>query len=349
MDSRTPTQLQPNQLHSTIEAATLLGVAEATLRSRKSRCKGILVEGTHWQQQNGGTFWTIAGLLTIAERTSTPEAKALLSQVAKVPHSQATPLTLVVDNTAAKDNNIEAIASIKPSNGLSAEEAQTFAETMEGKLPNPEVQSLLQQMQDLSATSEQAQDQAETPLPPSQPRDAKHRLIIAALGVAVLILGGAGGWLIRSTVAPSATHSDRDDRNVALRLKPDVAARDSAIDHALTLATQHQDAIDLLRRDYLLIQAERERKSTGTAIDQWLIRHLNRQAETLQQSAARNSGSAEQIAIARSITGETKATLLALRSGRIPTASYSSTTAALDRSLRQMTSSKEAKSNGLQR
>jgi hypothetical protein len=87
-----PLTSTPDQVYSTAQAAELLGVSEGTLRSRKSRDKTQLIEGTHWLTQDSSTLWTVAGLLEIAERTDTPEAKALLQQVAMlVPTSPAMP------------------------------------------------------------------------------------------------------------------------------------------------------------------------------------------------------------------------------------------------------------------
>lgn len=319
--------LQPNQLHSTSQAAEMLGVVEATLRSRKSRHKELLVEGIHWKHQDGGTFWTTTGILVIAERTSTAEAKALLSQAEKLPDQQLTPLTLVVDNTN-KANNIAVIAD-QPTHKLSAEEAQVFVEAIGEKLPETQVQDLLQQMQNLDTAPARSQ------------RNVRNRLLVAASIVAALILGGSGGWLMRANET-SATRSEIVDRNVvsnsAVVGRGSFATqRERAIEQSLTLAIQQQEAIDLLRRDYLLQQAERSRKTTGRSIEQWLIRHLNRQVEALQRSATNNAGSAEQIAIARSIAGETKATLLALQSRKTPSKSYSATATTLKRSLQQIT------------
>lgn len=102
----TTSLLALDQIYSTAQAAELLGISEGTVRSRKSRDKTQLIEGTHWLTQDGSTFWTVAGLLEIAERTDTPEAKALLQQVALlVPTppatpSAATPATPTIDPSA---------------------------------------------------------------------------------------------------------------------------------------------------------------------------------------------------------------------------------------------------------
>ncbi|AFZ15542.1 hypothetical protein Cri9333_4768 (plasmid) [Crinalium epipsammum PCC 9333] len=51
-----------NEVLSTAQAAELLGVSAGTLRTWKSRKADLLVEGTHWINQDGSTFWTQAGL-----------------------------------------------------------------------------------------------------------------------------------------------------------------------------------------------------------------------------------------------------------------------------------------------
>jgi hypothetical protein len=85
--------LIPDQIYSTAQVAELLGISEGTLRSRKSREKDSLIEGNHWLQQDGSTFWTVSGILEIAQRLDNPTAQALLVQFngMLVPTTAATP------------------------------------------------------------------------------------------------------------------------------------------------------------------------------------------------------------------------------------------------------------------
>jgi hypothetical protein len=89
-----PTALIPDQIYSTAQVAGLLGISEGTLRSRKSREKDALIEGHHWLQQDGSTFWTVRGILEIAQRIDNPTAKAILEQCngILVPTTAATPI-----------------------------------------------------------------------------------------------------------------------------------------------------------------------------------------------------------------------------------------------------------------
>ncbi|MCU0548682.1 MAG: hypothetical protein MUC48_04975 [Leptolyngbya sp. Prado105] len=330
--------LQPNQLHSTTEVAALLKVTKETLRSRKSRDKANLVENVHWQSLENGTVWTTLGVLLLAERTSTPQAKTVLAETARRWHDQVAAIVPVDPTTQLNTLEAHDIGS------LSVEEQQVFVDAIGGKLPEAEVQDLLQQMQSLDSVPDSASEQEEsaTPQPFVQHRNVKRRSLIAASVIAFL-LGGFSVGSIRLNATTSATTSDPAlSRAVASQLNPVVADRDSTIDHSLALATQ-QDAIDRVRRDYLLIQAEHNRKATGISIEKWLIRHLNQQIKALGSSAKYDSGSAQQIAILRSISGETRATLLALQSNKAPVGSYSSTVTSLTRSFRQIVQSQPIK------
>jgi hypothetical protein len=51
-----------NEVLTTAQAAEFLSVSPATLRTWKSRKADLLVEGTHWINQDGTTLWTQAGL-----------------------------------------------------------------------------------------------------------------------------------------------------------------------------------------------------------------------------------------------------------------------------------------------
>jgi hypothetical protein len=88
----TITPLAPDQIYPTAQVAELLGVSEGTIRSRKSRDKEQLQEGTHWLQQDGSTLWTCAGVLELAKTTQNDTAKALVEAAgAIVPTIAATP------------------------------------------------------------------------------------------------------------------------------------------------------------------------------------------------------------------------------------------------------------------
>jgi hypothetical protein len=84
--------LVPDQIYSTAQAAGLLGIGEGTIRSRKSREKEKFIEGQHWVQQDGSTFWTCAGVLELAQGTQGEKARNLLESAgALVPSTSATP------------------------------------------------------------------------------------------------------------------------------------------------------------------------------------------------------------------------------------------------------------------
>ncbi len=91
--------LAPDQIYSTAQAATMLEIGEGTIRSRKSRDKDKLFEGTHWLTQDGSTFWTCAGVVELARGSQSAAAQALLEKAgALVPTTVAT--TTVADSAA---------------------------------------------------------------------------------------------------------------------------------------------------------------------------------------------------------------------------------------------------------
>jgi hypothetical protein len=51
-----------NQIYSSAQAAELLGIPVATLRTWKARKKDQLQENLHWFRQDGRNFWTTQGL-----------------------------------------------------------------------------------------------------------------------------------------------------------------------------------------------------------------------------------------------------------------------------------------------
>jgi hypothetical protein len=296
---------QPDHTYSTAQAAALLGVKRTTLRSRKSRAKTALIEGLHWQSLNGKTCWTTTGILEIARRTQTPEAAALLE------------MSMGVGSVEAPEF-VSSPGEIKASSPLSQPERQLFIETLSGKLPQSEVQRLLQQMDQVEETM-----LLHVKTPSVQRSCLKSRCAIAIVVFAVIASGGI--WLSRSGIG--ATHSNPPATLSAIAPLP--LDSSGAIDtvemtQALGAAEQQQRWIDTLRRNYLLAQAERERQSKGTPVQQWLMRHLNRQREAMRRTVGTHpSGDAQHIAIARSIAGETKATLLALQFVAQPTHSAS--------------------------
>ncbi len=304
--------LQPDQTYSTAQAAALLGVQTTTLRSRKSRAKTALLEGLHWQSQNGETCWTTTGILEVAKRTQTPEAAALLAMSMDVDSVEPTEI-------------VSSATEIAASSPLSQPERQLFIETLSGKLPQSEVQRLLQQM-----------DQVEEPAPlevknPGAWRSHLKSRYAMAMAIFAVIAGG-GIWLVRSGIGatqPVLLHAIEP-----LPSHSPVAIDNVEMSQALDAADQQQHWIDTLRRNYLLAQAERERQSKGTSVQQWLIRHLNRQREAMRRTVvvgANPAGDAQQIAIARSIAGETKATLLALQFVAETTQSVSFTSTAISK------------------
>ncbi len=104
--------LVSDQIYSTAQSAELLGISEGTLRSRKSREKAQLVEGIHWLIQDGSTLWTVAGLLEVANRTDTPQAKAVLQQAGTlVPTLPATPSVATPATESVESSATESVAN----------------------------------------------------------------------------------------------------------------------------------------------------------------------------------------------------------------------------------------------
>ena len=206
---------------------------------------------------------------------------------------------------------------------LSDEERTLLRETLHGKLPDDTVQQLLQQMEQVS------------PHPPPLPQRTVSRYRLAA-GIALVILLGVGSslWLNRLQGkglvlenAPTATPSVASIATPPVAPPPQldatVAARNDALDKALKESDTQQTAIDAARRDFLLEQAQIETQAKGTPIQVWLIRRLNAQVLELRRTVGKGgefSGNAQQIAIARALVGDSKATLLALQAGLNDTA-----------------------------
>lgn len=96
----------PDQIYSTAQAGELLGISDSTIRSRKSREKAQLIEGTHWVTQEGSTFWTATGILELAKGSQSEQAQALLAAAGAIvattaaTPSAATPATPTVDPSA---------------------------------------------------------------------------------------------------------------------------------------------------------------------------------------------------------------------------------------------------------
>ncbi|KAM3099312.1 hypothetical protein ACKFKF_15275 [Phormidesmis sp. 146-12] len=213
------------------------------------------------------------------------------------------------------------------SSKLTDEEQSLLEETLRGKLPKSELLRLIRQMETL--------DDAKIPHRQPLPQRTVNRyrlgtaiglLILLGVGSSVLMNRPQGKGLVlpnAPSTVPTATPS------VSSTAKPDatatppppldatVASRNHLLDLSLKEADKQQAAIDAARQDYLLSLADRQMKKDGTPLQVSLIRRLNAQVLELRRVVGRGgelSGTAQQIAIARSLVGDAKATLLAIQS-----------------------------------
>ncbi|KAM3114054.1 hypothetical protein [Phormidesmis sp. 146-33] len=264
---------------------------------------------------------------TVASETG-DHAKSLTDsrralQLPIVPNSLAPLSEASIEDDRHRDPAIAPSHSSK----LTDEEQTILEETLQGKLPKSELLRLIRQME----TLEDARIPYRQPLPQ---RTVNRYRLGAAIGLLILLGVGSSVWMNRpqgkglvlpnapSTV-PTATPSVSSTATPDAAATPPppldatVASRNHLLDLSLKEADKQQAAIDAARRDYLLSLADQQMKKDGTPLQVSLIRRLNAQVVELRQTVGRGgelSGTASQIAIARSLVGDAKATLLAIQS-----------------------------------
>jgi hypothetical protein len=205
---------------------------------------------------------------------------------------------------------------------LTDAETAVLREVLSEKLSEEQIQRLLQRLHREATPPDIHRSQ-----PPLSPRTV-NRYRLGALVLLLMLLGiGSSIVLNRPTgkglVLPNAptneatpTATPSVEAIVPPQLDATLASRNVALDAALKESEAQRDALDWTRRDYLLSQADAEMKRNGTPIEVWLIRRLNAQMLELRRALGQGgqfSGTPQQIAIARALVGDARATLLALQ------------------------------------
>lgn len=212
------------------------------------------------------------------------------------------------------------------SEALTDSESAVLREVLGEKLSEEQIQRLLHRLH-----QEAIAPNPSRPQPPLSPRTV-NRYRLGALVLLLMLLGvGSSMVLNRPTgkglVLPNAPTNEATPPvspiatpSVAATTPPQLdatlASRNVALDAALKESEAQRDALDRTRRDYLLSQADAEMKRNGTPIEVWLIRRLNAQMLELRRALGQGgqfSGTPQQIAIARALVGDARATLLALQ------------------------------------
>ncbi len=209
---------------------------------------------------------------------------------------------------------------------LTDEEATLFTETLRGKLNATDIQALLAllQKESTSAPSEISSRSQAAPLPlrtVNRYRLGAGVLLLILLGIisSALLNRPSGKGLVLPNAPTEATPTTSPTATPSAdipQLDATLASRNVSLDAALKESEGQRDALDQTRRDYLLSLADAEVKKNGTPVEVWLIRRLNAQMLELRRALGKGgqfSGDAKQISTARSLVGDSRAVLLALK------------------------------------